>query len=982
MYYNSRMALGRKILLIVGITIAALVGVLYAILASILTESFSDLEKRDILTSAHHLNDSFEDQMTKLDFTARDWAEWDDTYQYIQDGNQNYVDVNLKDATIARLNVNIVLYVRRDGALIYGTAFDVDKMERQPLPVEILRRIHPGDPLVHHPGERRSITGILITEKNILMLSSRYILTGEGKGPPKGTLVFGRYLDQSSLRLLSEQIHLPTSVYHVDDPGLPGDFRKAKTQLTENSSVAIQPLNENVIAAYTISRDLDNKPAAIWRILMPRSIYYQGKLSLRYMLLSLVLIGLAFGLLTMRLLRYLVLSRLENLSSDVSRVAISGDTTTRVQMEGKDELSALARNINLMLAALQRSHKEQMESEERYRSLVELSPDTIAVLREGRIIFVNSAGVSLLGAISAEALSGRQIQDFFLSNWQEMVEHHTARSTESALRRMDGHIIDVEVEAVWVIYVGEPAIQVIIRDVTARKRAAEELRFAKETAETANHAKSQFLANMSHELRTPLNAIIGYSEMLQDECRDLDAEDLLPDLVKIHTAGKHLLTLINDILDLSKIEAGKMELFLEEFKIHPMIQDVSLTIRPLVQKNGNELRIACDENAGTLYSDLTRVRQVLFNLLSNASKFTDHGTISLEVKRRNQNGNSCVDFTVSDTGIGMTQEQIDKLFRPFTQADASTTRKYGGTGLGLAICKRFCEMMGGGITVESEAGKGSTFTVRLPVAVSPIEAGEPDPDVLPQDAKTILVIDDDPAVRDLLQRFLRKEGFHVQVAAGGEEGLRLARDVRPDAITLDVMMPGMDGWAVLTALKRDPLTVDVPVIMITIVDNQKMGYTLGVSDYLNKPIDWQRLSTILNKYKDAARKLNILVVEDDPSAREMMQRMLQKDGCTVMEAENGREGLDRLMEHTPEIILLDLMMPEMDGFEFLRELRKKDAWREIPIIVITAKELSPEDRMRLDGYVKKILQKGAFNREELEKQILRSIHTFVHPTTQ
>ncbi len=347
-------------------------------------------------------------------------------------------------------------------------------------------------------------------------------------------------------------------------------------------------------------------------------------------------------------------------------------------------------------------------------------------------------------------------------------------------------------------------------------RLFRELEETNNRVEAASRYKSQFLANMSHELRTPLNAIIGYSEMLQEEAEELGHGDLTPDLQKINAAGKHLLALINDILDLSKIEAGRMDLYLETFDLGSMLHDVITTIQPLVEKNGNTLSMHCRPEAlGNMHADLTKVRQSIFNLLSNASKFTQQGIITLAVTRDRVEDADWIAFSVTDTGIGMTPEQMSRLFEAFSQVEASTARQFGGTGLGLAITRHFCRMMGGEITVQSELGKGSIFTIRLPAEdydrrAQPTPPAEPTTKPLPEGASSVLVIDDDPTVHDLMQRSLGKEGFRMVAAAGGEEGLRLAKAMRPAAITLDVMMPGMDGWAVLTALKADPDLADIP----------------------------------------------------------------------------------------------------------------------------------------------------------------------------
>jgi GAF domain-containing protein/CheY-like chemotaxis protein len=489
--------------------------------------------------------------------------------------------------------------------------------------------------------------------------------------------------------------------------------------------------------------------------------------------------------------------------------------------------------------------------------------------------------------------------------------------------------------------------------------------------EVADRHKSEFLANMSHELRTPLNAIIGYSEMLQEDAADLDgAEQFVDDLRKINAAGKHLLELINAVLDLSKIEAGKMELYLETFDVAGLVRDIAAVIQPLATRNANRLDIACPDDIGTMHADLTKVRQALFNLLSNACKFTEKGTVALSVAREAADGQDWMRFDVSDTGIGMTPEQLARLFEAFTQADAATTRRYGGTGLGLALSRRLCRMMGGDVTAESEPGRGSTFTIRLPAVVReavPEAAAPPEPaERTLAGVGTVLVIDDETAVRDLMQRFLTKEGFRVVTAGGGEEGLRRARELTPDAITLDVMMPGMDGWAVLSALKADAATADIPVVMLTIVDDKNLGYALGAADYLTKPIDRERLAAVLGKYR---RDLPILVVDDDAELRALLRRMLEPAGYRVVEADNGRAALEHLREVTPSVVLLDLMMPEMDGFEFAAEFRRHEAWRTIPIVVITAKDLSRDDRERLNGYVQKILAKGAYGRETLLAEV-------------
>jgi signal transduction histidine kinase/DNA-binding response OmpR family regulator len=575
------------------------------------------------------------------------------------------------------------------------------------------------------------------------------------------------------------------------------------------------------------------------------------------------------------------------------------------------------------------------------------------------------AGVTILGlacwAMMARVLYGRKRREAERLREQLLEEEHLAKEA-------------LEAKAT--------ALAETNRQLDLARESAED---ASKAADNANQAKSQFLANMSHELRTPLNAIIGYSEMLQEEAGETGQGAMVSDLEKIHGAGKHLLGLINDVLDLSKIEAGKMTLYLEDFDVAKLVGEVAATVRPLVQKNGNRLEVNCPPGLGAMRADVTKVRQTLFNLLSNASKFTERGVVSLTVKCDDLKGDgnpgigpvSRFAFHVSDTGIGMTPEQINKLFQAFTQADASTSRKYGGTGLGLVISRKFCQMMGGDITVRSESGKGSTFTAILPRVVEDGTAQtqfftKPTASIsASSNGPCVLVIDDDAAARDLMQRSLAKDGFRVEVAADGPAGLALAHRIKPAVITLDVMMPHMDGWSVLNALKADPTTADIPVIMLTMVDDRQMGFALGAADYFTKPIDFTRLHQVLGKYRPASASPMVLVIEDDASTREMLRRTLEKEGWRVIEAANGRAGLTELEKHLPslDLVLLDLMMPEMDGFEFMESLRRSAQPPRVPVIVITAKDLTGQDRRRLNGGVERIIQKGAATREQLLAEV-------------
>jgi signal transduction histidine kinase/CheY-like chemotaxis protein len=499
---------------------------------------------------------------------------------------------------------------------------------------------------------------------------------------------------------------------------------------------------------------------------------------------------------------------------------------------------------------------------------------------------------------------------------------------------------------------------------------------SRQLAEASQH-KSQFLANMSHELRTPLNAIIGVSEMLREDAEALK-QDVEP-LDRVLGAARHLLALINDILDLSKIEAGRMELQLETFALAPLIASVVKTIEPLAAKNANQVAIHCDAAIGTMHADQMRLRQALLNLMSNANKFTERGTIAVDARQGQEDGRDTISISVTDTGIGMTPEQMGKLFQEFSQADASTTRKYGGTGLGLAISKRFCQMMGGDITVESEPGRGSTFTIRLPrtaqgdtafVSAARQEAPAHPIRRIAEEAPLILVVDDDSTVRDLVERHLEQSGFAVVTACGGREGLRLARELRPAAVTLDIMMPDLDGWTVLAAIKGDPALASIPVVLMSIVDEKNRGYALGAADYLVKPVDRTKLVATITSICGSTGG-RALLVDDDEVARRGVRLALEPIGWRVMEAENGQVAVQSLAAERPDVIILDLMMPKMDGFEFLDNVRARPDWQDIPVVVVTAKDLTEEDRDRLNGGVERIIQKS--DRDEMLRQLSREL---------
>ncbi len=519
-------------------------------------------------------------------------------------------------------------------------------------------------------------------------------------------------------------------------------------------------------------------------------------------------------------------------------------------------------------------------------------------------------------------------------------------------------------------------------DISARKQSELELEAARDTAEAANRAKSQFIANMSHELRTPLSAVIGYSEMLEEEVEELGQVQLLGDLKKINANARHLLSLISDVLDISRIEANRMTVFAETVAVGELVSGIASTVESLVARKDNRLVVEAAGGLGTMHTDAVKIRQCLFNLLGNAAKFTEGGQITLSVRREPAGGDGAgeadaggdkadaalrderdwLSFAVRDSGIGMTGEQVGRLFERFSQADESTTRQYGGTGLGLAITQGFARLLGGDVTVASEPGRGSVFTLRVPAAYrEAADAGDEAADGAAEveTADCVLVVDDDPATRDLLTRFLHREGFAVRSAADGRSGLVLARALKPRVILLDVMMPQMDGWSVLAAIKAEPGLAETPVVMISFVNEPSLAASLGAEDFLAKPVQWDALRLVMERFRGQSPGGHALVVDDDEISRGRLEAMLTRAGWSVATAENGRLGLESVERIVPSLILLDLVMPELDGFGFLKALREREAWRGIPVVVVTSKDLDAHDRERLRGVERVVAKTGS-----------------------
>ena len=652
----------------------------------------------------------------------------------------------------------------------------------------------------------------------------------------------------------------------------------------------------------------------------------------------------------------------------VSFRAINGDRLVTIEdmTESHAEREALARNA------------EQM------RHVLDVSPVAVAIVGSGgRLLYTNKRHDELYGVTA----------DQMPKNVRELYVDPSQRDRFQEIFQREGKLINAELHnrrpdggTFWSLlswnnieYNGEPCRISWIYDISDRKQAEAAVEEARQAAELANQTKSDFLANMSHELRTPLNAIIGYAEILKEDAEDAGQADMLPDLTKIETAGKHLLRLINDILDLSKIEAGRMEVFVEPVNVPNLIDEVRSLAMPIALNNNNRLEVVIGADIVEFQTDHTKLKQSLLNLVSNACKFSKDGKVTISVERRTAAEDSELVFRVTDTGIGMTPAQLAKLFQPFTQADSSTTRLFGGTGLGLAITKRFCGLLGGDVSVRSEPGKGSVFTIALPTtlpstvvkpqvkASSSVQRTEG-----PIGGATVLLVDDDPQIHELIGTMLVREGYRVLHATSGPEAITRARQEAPGVILLDIMMPHVDGWTVLSTLKDDPALAAIPVVFVSMLDERPLGLSLGAAEFLTKPVDRTRLVQTVARHIGTAKGC-VLVVDDEEADRAAFTRALESLGLEVAVATDGRAALTWLENNPPpKAMILDLLMPQLDGFQVMDAVRRSERLRNLPILVLTAKDLAAAELDYLTGRGGIVINKGPEARQSLIAALTQS----------
>ncbi len=621
------MTLRKKTLILIGVIFLSLGLTLYFVSHDIMMRSFAEVEKCHAQENTERAVNALSAELSSLGSTVGDWAAWDDTYAFIEDANAEYIQSNLVDGTFIELGLNLMMFIRSSGETVFAKAFDLYEGEEITVPQSLQEHLAPGAPLVTPSDIEGGVTGIVLLPEGPMLVASYPILTSEDEGPSRGTMIIGRYLDVTEIERLAAQTQLSLNVHRLTDANMPPELQEALSSLSEEEPIFVQPLDEQSIAGYALLKDIYGQPSLVLRAEMPRDIYHQGQANIHYLIWIIAGVGTVAGVATIFFVEKQVLLRLARLSKTVSDIGTSGKLSSRVPVKGTDELSRLAGEINLMLAALQKSSKELREKNK------------------------------LLDASNEEL---RAQGEELIAQQQELLEKTK------------------EVEA-------------------------------------ASQAKSEFLAHMSHELRTPLNVIIGFSQLMLDKVPGKINNEQKQCLTDILNGGEHLLSLIDDILDLSKIESGKLKLQLTDFHVNDVIEPLAGTMRPILSSRKQTLDIKIEEGLPPVHADKDKIRQVLFNLLSNATKFTpNEGKLKIEAVRKNDR---CY-VNVIDNGIGIKKEEQEKVFEPFYQLENPLMKEKTGTGLGLALAKQIVKKHGGNIWVESEYGKGSRFSFTIPLAKS------------------------------------------------------------------------------------------------------------------------------------------------------------------------------------------------------------------------------------------------------------------------
>jgi len=1008
------MNVSKKIFVIIYIIFALLTSVVIFASQNILDSSFSGLEEKEAIENVESVQNVIDFQIIQLDETNSALASREDIRTFMVSENPEDFGGTLFTDLFTLSGCDFVFFVNSSGTIIYSQVSDSKNASdvSSDLIILIDRKINEGSLLCR---ERLSpLSGILLLENEPVIVSCHPVSAAPAKREMVGTIILGKKLDSGFVESIQKITGHPVLFYGPDNS--PPEFQQAFLENGNENFTHLVDVEGDRLAGYFIHRDINGTPTIMVRTVADRNIYEEGRKSLRYIVLFLLFSGLMVGAGCKFLLDREVVSRLVAIDTFVDKVGKDKDFSAHYIMEGDDELSRLTEGINRMLDRLKlNSDKVKAQEHEKKVILNSLSELVIFMDLELKIVWANRASLDYAG-LKLENIIGHSYEE--LSPMSDSVSGGAlARKALKSGNEETGEVITPDGK-IWMIRTnlikdedGKATgfLQTGL-DITAHRRSEEKLLQAKLEAEAASCTKSEFLANMSHELRTPLNSIIGFSDILVERVfGELNGKQLKY-VNNISVSGKHLLELINDILDLSKVEAGKMELHYSEFSVDSVFDEVKATLFPLAQAKSLEISFVVGPDFGDIHADRSRLIQILYNLVSNAIKFTpEGGRVSVYCKK---SGSRAL-FSVTDTGIGISSEDLKKLFQPFTQIDSSSARQYCGTGLGLALVKKIVNLHQGDIWVESELEKGSTFMFTIPLT-KPLESPKADkkgiddimlefemskaavfsvkeceealkeeielPEILlPESGETqnlVLVVDDDINSNELISVVLREAGYSTASLYDGKDVLEVAKKLKPDVITLDVLLPDISGWSVLKQLKSDLDTTSISVLIISVTDNNELGVALGATYSFTKPV---RRVELLDSLREITGKFSfnepkILIIDDDENAVELLSSMIESEGFEIVKAYSGQEGLDKLFsEQQPDILILDLLMPEVSGFEVISRLRAGEQTKDIPLIVCTAGEFTEKNIEELNGELKghliSIMKKGTFGRKELINRI-------------
>ena len=877
------MTLRSKTLLIVTATGVGLLASLQITSCTILRGRFAALEKRSVQIDVRRFMQALQAEIKTVDTLAGDWSRWDASYDFMETRSNEYISSNLGNTQLTYNRLDLMLYLDLGGQVIFAKAINHRTGESADVPSSLDRVPAAYRAILQSPNH--GIAGLLPLDEGPLLIAAYPILKSDGTGPPRGTLIMGRWLNEATVASLAASIGRPTRTLRLDDTLIPRELIH-NAYRSPSDDVVIGTVDGNLVAGYAILRDIRDRPVLSCEIVADREIYWQGESSVWLLSLTAGAACLICSGLILLLIERTILRRLAKLGQDIRQIGTGGDFTKRVTVPGHDELAPVAEAVNGMLDTVRISSEDLKASEDRYRSLIANLPVgvcRITATPDARFITVNPALVRMFGADSLEDMMMLKPADLCADRqiarqlWEQLERAGHESGVEMPVIRKNGSRLWASLSARVVLNNRrEPDyVDVLIEDVTERKQAKESLERAKDSAEKASRAKSESLANMSHEIRTPLTSILGYADLLMDA--DQSPSERLNCLHTIRRNGEHLLNILNDILDLSKIEAGRMVLDLVDCSPHELVKEVVLLLRRRAGDKNLTLDSRCvGPIPRTIRTDPTRLRQILINLVGNAIKFTRRGGICIETTLLDSpdatDPRLC--FSIVDTGIGMSPEQLEKLFHPFVQAEASTATQYGGTGLGLTISKHLAQALGGDITVETTPGQGSTFRVAtMTGSLVGVEMLDVDPTITDFDDLTqtaselktlhlngrVLLAEDGLDNQHLVACILKKIGLTVTVCDNGE----LARDraleehakgTPFDVILMDMHMPVLDGYGATSQLRQRGYTA--PIVALTAnamqADREKC-HQAGCDDFLTKPIERGRLiSTVAQHLQSIA----------------------------------------------------------------------------------------------------------------------------------